>query len=528
MTTLIPKYDQSSTGAINRPINLKLSETISLGDFIPTGTNTSTTDCTSYIQAAITAAANKSLYIPSGTYNFTGLLTISNSMMIYGDGYSSQLNPVNSGGNTIRVNASNVTFSNIRLDGTTPGGIAVGYSGAVTNFLAENCYFKTVAQCIWLWTVDNVMVQNCTFDSTGYGVIQQAGYSSNYVTVDNNIAFNMLGDLVEANSSTVASGWWTITNNVFEGSNGYPTGATERRFVGITNVKNVIISNNNVQKCAGDAAIHLEDLQGECIINANIFDNCICSGGNNGYIYVLNTAKDVTVTNNIFLRSDSTLSAAFAYSSSSNIYNNNLIFSGNRVMGASGSSNFGGLALQGGSGIQSISGNTFLNLTDCINTGQNNISNASITNNIAITATNFYYCSGVIGAVGGGGSNVLIEGNFTKSVTGYDVTFGENTNGTSSSSNISILSNVFSKSSLIRDLTSSNTNIVYANNVLSSTASITLATTTQQYSNYVSSGSVFNNVSVLSNYANDSAAASGGVPIGGMYRNGSVVQIRVT
>lgn len=29
-------------------------------------------------------------------------------------------------------------------------------------------------------------------------------------------------------------------------------------------------------------------------------------------------------------------------------------------------------------------------------------------------------------------------------------------------------------------------------------------------------------------YANDGAAASGGVPIGGFYRNGSVVQIRVT
>ena len=33
---------------------------------------------------------------------------------------------------------------------------------------------------------------------------------------------------------------------------------------------------------------------------------------------------------------------------------------------------------------------------------------------------------------------------------------------------------------------------------------------------------------VLPNYANDTAAASGGVPIGGLYRNGSVVQVRVS
>jgi hypothetical protein len=32
----------------------------------------------------------------------------------------------------------------------------------------------------------------------------------------------------------------------------------------------------------------------------------------------------------------------------------------------------------------------------------------------------------------------------------------------------------------------------------------------------------------LRNFANDAAAAAGGVPLNGFYRNGSVVQIRVT
>lgn len=34
--------------------------------------------------------------------------------------------------------------------------------------------------------------------------------------------------------------------------------------------------------------------------------------------------------------------------------------------------------------------------------------------------------------------------------------------------------------------------------------------------------------SPLKNFANDAAAAAGGVPVNGFYRNGSVVQIRVT
>ncbi|HNC90519.1 MAG TPA: hypothetical protein PL000_16425, partial [Anaerolineales bacterium] len=36
------------------------------------------------------------------------------------------------------------------------------------------------------------------------------------------------------------------------------------------------------------------------------------------------------------------------------------------------------------------------------------------------------------------------------------------------------------------------------------------------------------NMVVPANYANDAAAAAGGVPVGGVYRNGSVLQIRVT
>ena len=35
-------------------------------------------------------------------------------------------------------------------------------------------------------------------------------------------------------------------------------------------------------------------------------------------------------------------------------------------------------------------------------------------------------------------------------------------------------------------------------------------------------------ITSLGNYADDSAAATGGVPVNGLYRNGSVIQIRVS
>jgi hypothetical protein len=53
MTTLIPKFDQGAIGAVIRPFNERLQETVSVKDFILSGINTSTVDCTAYIQAAI-------------------------------------------------------------------------------------------------------------------------------------------------------------------------------------------------------------------------------------------------------------------------------------------------------------------------------------------------------------------------------------------------------------------------------------------------------------------------------------------
>lgn len=34
--------------------------------------------------------------------------------------------------------------------------------------------------------------------------------------------------------------------------------------------------------------------------------------------------------------------------------------------------------------------------------------------------------------------------------------------------------------------------------------------------------------SLLANFVNDAAAASGGVPVGGLYRNGSILMVRVS
>ena len=45
---------------------------------------------------------------------------------------------------------------------------------------------------------------------------------------------------------------------------------------------------------------------------------------------------------------------------------------------------------------------------------------------------------------------------------------------------------------------------------------------------YISGTPDGSNLAASTSYANDAAATIGGVPIGGFYRNGSVVQVRIT
>jgi hypothetical protein len=236
-------------------------------------TGDGTTDDTTAIQAAIVAAAGKTLYFPAGIYLFTGLLNITSSMTICGEGDSTQLKPSNVTGNTIRVDASRVTIKDLQIKGTTPGTIAVGQSGLVFFTTIQNVYFEGVSQCVWIFTAQYVNVNNCTFNGTGYGIIQQVGFSSSFVLISNCFAINMVADFVEANCTVLApSEFWTITDCQFTGSLNFPTPATEQRFVGITSVANVVITNNIVKNVNGDAAIHLEDTLGQTIISNNIFE----------------------------------------------------------------------------------------------------------------------------------------------------------------------------------------------------------------------------------------------------------------
>lgn len=85
MTTLIPKYSQGNTGAVNRPFNQKLQEFISVLDF--GADSTGVADSSTAISQAI--ATSKAVYFPKGTYLCN--ISINNKTILFGDGSTASI-----------------------------------------------------------------------------------------------------------------------------------------------------------------------------------------------------------------------------------------------------------------------------------------------------------------------------------------------------------------------------------------------------------------------------------------------------
>lgn len=75
-------FQQSGTGAVARTVDAKEKDNVSVWDFIPVGTNTATTDCTTYLQAAINSGA-KEIRFGGDRYKITSpLIPVSNQSWV--------------------------------------------------------------------------------------------------------------------------------------------------------------------------------------------------------------------------------------------------------------------------------------------------------------------------------------------------------------------------------------------------------------------------------------------------------------
>ena len=485
-------FIQAGTGAVQRTVESKLQDVVSVLDFIPESEHAAIKDGTSIYNAttAIQAALNtgKSVLVPSGTFRVLSTLGIAASgQKLYGLGNTSVLKDETGANNFINISdKDNVTISDLKIIGTgSAAGIAI--SGGSRNFTVDSVYFYGGGQRVWLFTCDTVRVTNCTFEQTGYGIIQQVGTSSNDVLVANNTAINVDSDFVEANCAHVPSFNWVISNNVYEGCSLWPTVQTESRFVGITGVNGVVITGNTAKRVCGDAAVHLEDIGGEVIISNNYFVDVLGTG----YIYVLNSDEHCVISNNILEHRDSTITPAPALWCLNN-YSNDITFTGNRVKGIAANKVFDAFSVGFYSGQLIVSNNQFDTLRNVL--PDSSLNTASIVNNRFKACTNPLVPT--ISVSSTAYRDFLISGNvFVGTTGGYDLRLLPNTNGTGVSQRCFITGNKFSKpvqvTGQVGGVVGSSgdaSDIAIVSNVFSSASSLTTSGT---MSRLVNSGNIF-------------------------------------
>lgn len=277
---------------VPRTVGDKLKDVPTANDYmLPSETN---------LTLAINRAAAdgvKSLFVTSDrTYNISSIMELPDDFELLGYGRPSVV--CANIASIIRMN-SRTTVSGLKLTGLSPAVISP-YNGAVDVCISGN-FFNGQNQIVLLLACSDVTVANNVFDGTGYGIIQQAGYASNNVRIINNNARNMKYDFVEANSASIGTRSWQILSNIYDGADNWNSLATEQRFVGMTELEDVTISNNLIRRTAGDSAIHLEDLLGRTTISDNFF---VDSFAGQGCIYNLSSDDDMLVHGNWFVMTD--------------------------------------------------------------------------------------------------------------------------------------------------------------------------------------------------------------------------------
>jgi len=171
MTTLIPKINfknggSTPTGAVNRTINQKSQDYVSVKDFGAIGDNVA--DDTVAIQAALDAF--KGIHIPQGNYKITAPLNLNNNNFIFGEGRGSILTSTHDGAVFQGKAVTPASGTNVRR-----------FSGGGSNFMiygpgvASTSSIGLDMRGCTMFKWFDVLIQNINT-----GVFQGGGYSTYY------------------------------------------------------------------------------------------------------------------------------------------------------------------------------------------------------------------------------------------------------------------------------------------------------------------------------------------------------------
>jgi len=306
MTTLIPKVDfknggTTPTGAINRSIDKKLQESVSVKDFGAVGDGT--TDDTTAIQNAIDYATStgQALYVNSGFYKLTESLTIpfrdsqTAGLLMYGDGQTSSMffNLASTGKPTLNFagtvgTPNKMTFQcqNIGFMGfSTNANDAIHLDTNTFGVTFENCFVMANGRGINIKNAIGIDLINCNFGlSDMFTYMAALGFPATTFTAAAHIYFDISADASFVTSTNILQckiGNFTDYNIL---SNDQGVGS-----IGLNiNVQNCTLANSNY----GSYLLGFQNV----VWDGNYFGEGECVLG--GYALWLNKCSYSTISNN--------------------------------------------------------------------------------------------------------------------------------------------------------------------------------------------------------------------------------------
>ena len=226
MTTLIPKFDLKNgtttpTGAINRPINKKLAETVSVLDF--GADSTGATDSSAAFQAAVNAA--KFVLVPQGTYLINTTVNIPTQVNLIGQGMYNVSNIIVNNDITCFNITNNVTLKNLFITHTGDG-IIVNAPQALSIILEFITFYasSTSSTKDLIYTSGSfTWIRQCGFNSARpYGNCINLDRTGDVINIESHIELNGFGGagsaiVIQSSDNSGRPEGVHITNNSFIG-----------------------------------------------------------------------------------------------------------------------------------------------------------------------------------------------------------------------------------------------------------------------------------------------------------------------
>lgn len=149
---------------------VKLNDVVSVRDFGAVGDGV--TDDTVAIQAALTAAAGKSVYFPAGSYAINAALSVPANTYVYAESGTATVTQSTAGGvNAFTLAGDNITIDGLKIVGPNSGGGSAVRADSRNNPTVRNCQVQNWLFGIQLrgcrnWTVTGNRLWGGTYDGS--------------------------------------------------------------------------------------------------------------------------------------------------------------------------------------------------------------------------------------------------------------------------------------------------------------------------------------------------------------------------